>query len=358
MRVKSIRRFGWGWEVRGYGPRFERRFSLGLEACAPSQKQRRNAGILHYAQNDDAVLLRPCRRKGDASEEGEIVGGASGRFAEDAGGEDCAAAVVMEGDGEGEDAPGEALLFGFGLVEEAPAGAVDVGLAAVADGLEDLAPVTHERVELLKDAAPGEPIAGLTKIFRGGVVAILPDALLVEDLDQYVGADGEGETGVEEVAGVDDDGSAAAFGAERAEGIEEVVDGAVALEQVHVFDAAEVAVEGGGEDDDGDVGAAAAKESCDLGAELAGSEMVVEDGYVDVVEELGGFFNGGGRDALVSVLAEDCGAEMEIVRFVVQQQNTYGLVARARHLVKDARDAVGRLNHRSTPFMMLLYIRL
>ena len=82
-------------------------------------------------------MWRPCRWKGDALEEGEIVGGAGGRLAEDAGGEDCAAAVVVEGDGEGEDAPGEALLLGFGLIEEAAAGAVDVGLAAVADGLED-----------------------------------------------------------------------------------------------------------------------------------------------------------------------------------------------------------------------------
>ena len=209
-------------------------------------------------------------------------------------------------------------------------------------------------MELLKDAAAGEPVAGLTEIFGGGVVAVLPDALFVEDLHQHVGADGEGEAGVEEVARVDDDGSAAAFGPEGAERIQEVVDGAVALEQVHVFDAAEVAVEGSGEDDDGDVGAAAAKESGDLGAELAGSEVVVEDGDVDVVEELGGLFDGGGRDALVSVLAEDGGAEMEVIRLVVQQQNAYGLVARARHLVKDARDAVGRLNHRSTPFMMLL----
>ncbi len=122
----------------------------------------------------------------------------------------------------------------------------------------------------------------------------------------------------------------------------------MALEQVHVFDAAEVAVERGGEDDDGDVRAAAAKESGDFGAELAGAEVVVEDGDVDVVEELGGLFDGGGGDALVAVLAEDGGAEMEVGRLVVEQQDTYGLVARARHLVKHARDAVGRLNHRST----------
>ena len=174
---------------------------------------------------------------------------------------------------------------GLGMVEEAAAGAVDVGLAGVADGLEDLAPVAHEGGHLVEDAAAGEPVAGLAEVVGGGVVAVLPDAALVEDLDEDVGADGEGDAGVEEVARVDDDGSAAAFGAEGAEGGEEVFDGAVALEEMHVFDAAEVAVERGGEDDDGDVGAAAAQESGDFGAELAGAEVVVEDGDVDVVEE-------------------------------------------------------------------------
>ncbi len=151
--------------------------------------------------------------------------------------------------------------------------------------------------------------------------------MVVEDLDEDVGADGEGDAGVEEVAGVDDDGSAAAFGVEGAEGGEEIFDGAVALEEMHVFDAAEVAVERGGEDDDGDVGAAAAKEGGDLGAELAGAEVVVEDGDVDAVEELGGLFDGGGGDALVAVLAEDGGAEVEIGGFVVEQEDAHRLSA-------------------------------
>ena len=113
---------------------------------------------------------------------------------------------------------------------------------------------------------------------------MLPDAVVVEDLDEDVGADGKRDTRVEEVAGVDDDGGAAALGLEGAEGSEEVRDGAVALEQMHVFDAAEVVVERGGEDDDGDVGAAAAKKGGDFGAELAGAEMVVEDGDVDLLK--------------------------------------------------------------------------
>ncbi len=59
------------------------------------------------------------------------------------------------------------------------------------------------------------------------VVAVLPGAVLVEDLDEHIGADGHGDAGVEEVACVDDDGCAAAFGFERAEGVEEVFDRAV-----------------------------------------------------------------------------------------------------------------------------------
>lgn len=47
---------------------------------------------------------------------------------------------------------------------------------------------------------------------------------------------------------------------------------------MYIFYAAEVLVEGGREDDDGDVGAAASKERGDFGAELAGPKMVVEDG--------------------------------------------------------------------------------
>ena len=94
----------------------------------------------------------------------------------------------------------------------------------------------------------------------------------------------------------------------------------MALEQVHVLDAAEVAVERGGHDDDGDLGAAPAQIGGDFGAELAGAEVVVEDGDVDLVEELGGFFDGGGGNACVAVLAQDGGAEMQIGWFVVEQQ--------------------------------------
>jgi hypothetical protein len=64
----------------------------------------------------------------------------------------------------------------------------------------------------------------MAEIVGGSVVTVLPDALLVEDLDEDVGADSERDSRVEEVAGVDDDRCAAAFSAERAESVEEIFD--------------------------------------------------------------------------------------------------------------------------------------
>jgi hypothetical protein len=146
--------------------------------------------------------------------------------------------------------------------------------------------------------------------------------VVVEDLDEDIGADGHGDTGVEEVAGVDHDGGATAFGFERAKGSEEIIDRTVALEKVHIFDAAEEAVERCREDDDGNVGASAAEEGSHFGSKLARSEMVVEDGNVDFVEELGRLFDGRGGDAVVPVLTQDGGAEMQVCRFVVEKKDT------------------------------------
>src|ERR1700722_5076292 len=90
---------------------------------------------------------------------------------------------------------------------------------------------------------------------------------------------------------------------------------------MHVFDASEITVECGREDDDGDVGAGAAEIGRDFSAELTGSEVVVEDGDVYVVEELGRFFDGGGRDALVAMLPKDGCAEMQVGWFVIKQED-------------------------------------
>jgi hypothetical protein len=56
---------------------------------------------------------------------------------------------------------------------------------------------------------------------------------------------------------------------------------------MHVFDAAEVSIDGGGEDDDGDVGSSTAEKSAGLGAELSCAEMVVENRYIDLIELFG-----------------------------------------------------------------------
>ena len=115
-------------------------------------------------------------------------------------------------------------LFGLGLAEQAAAGAVDVGLAGEGDGLEHVAPVAHQGRHLVEDAAAGEPVAGLAQVVGDRVVAVLPDAVIVEYLDEHVGADGHGDARVEEVARIDDDGRAASFGLKRAESGEQIVD--------------------------------------------------------------------------------------------------------------------------------------
>src|ERR1700733_11879203 len=278
-------------------------------------------------------------------DEGKEFGGAGGRFFKDARGEDHAVAVVVQGDGEGKDAPGEMLLLWPGRIEQAAMAAVDVGLAGEADGLDDVAPVAEEGGHLLKDVAADEPVAGLLEVVGGGIVAVLPDAVFVEDLDEDVGADGTGDAGVVEVARIDDDPRAAALGFE----------GAVAFEEMHVFNAAEVAVERGGEDDDGHVRTAAADERGDLGAELASAEGVIEDCDVDVVEELSGLLDGGGGDALVTVLAEDGGAEVQVGGLVVEQEDADRLNGRSLRARRCTGEIVWRFNHRCCSLSITFY---
>jgi hypothetical protein len=161
-----------------------------------------------------------------------------------------------------------------------------------------------------------------------------PDAVVVKDLNEDIGAESERDAGVEKVAGVDDDRRATALGLKRAEGRQEVFDGAVALEKMHVLGASEVALERSGEDDDGDVRAAAAEVGGDLGPELPGAEMIIEDRDIDIVKDLGCLLNGGGRDALIAVLAKDGSAEMQVGRLVVQKEDT-NVLSLCRHTPAD-----------------------
>jgi hypothetical protein len=114
---------------------------------------------------------------------------------------------------------------------------------------------------------------------------------------------------------------------------------------MHVLNAAEVTVECCREDDDGNVWATAAKEGGNFGAELAGSEVIVKDGDIDIVEVVDGLFDSRGGQALIAMLTQDGGAEVEIGWLIVEQQNTHGLRVSARHSMNHASDAIGRLNH-------------
>ena len=99
----------------------------------------------------------------------------------------------------------------------------------------------------------------------------------------------------------------------------------MAFQQLHVevlvVRAAEAAVERGGHDDDGDFGAALAQLDGDLGAELAGAQVVVEYRDVDAVERGVGLLDGGGGDRGVAVLAQDGAAQVQVDGIVIEQQN-------------------------------------
>jgi hypothetical protein len=90
---------------------------------------------------------------------------------------------------------------------------------------------------------------------------------------------------------------------------------------VHVLGAAEVTVKSGGQDDDGNLWAAATEVAGDLGAETAGPEVIVKHGDINVVEGFGGFLDGRGRNTAVPVLAKDRGTKVQIGRFVVQKED-------------------------------------
>src|SRR6266702_738319 len=124
---------------------------------------------------------------------------------QDAGGEDYPGAAVVEGDGEGKDAPTGAWAGVRREEEEAAAGTVNVSLAGLGDVAQDFHPVDGGGGNFDEQVAAGVPLAGLAQVLGGGLVAVDPVAGGVEDLHEDVGADGERDSGVEEVARVDDD---------------------------------------------------------------------------------------------------------------------------------------------------------
>jgi hypothetical protein len=227
----------------------------------------------------------------------------------------------VKGDRKGEDAPGHILLAVPRKSEQAAAGAIDVGLASLGDSAEDISPVPHESGHLIEDAAARKPVAGLAEILGCSVIAVEPNTMVVEDLDKDVGADGEGDARVEEVACIHDDRGPEPLGLERTESGKEIVDGTVPLEQVHILGPAEVTLQGCRQDDDWNLGAVTTKVRGDLGAEPTRAKVVIEHGNVDMVEGLGGFLDCGGGNATITVLAQNSGSEVQIRRLVIEQQN-------------------------------------
>ena len=75
--------------------------------------------------------------------------------------------------------------------------------------------------------------------------------------------------GVVEIARIDDDWFPAPLRFKGAQSRDEIVDGTVSLEQMHVGNAAEVALQGRRENDDGNFGTFLAQSFGDVGAELS-----------------------------------------------------------------------------------------
>src|SRR6185437_2638838 len=90
-----------------------------------------------------------------------------------------------------------------------------------------------------------------------------------------------------------------------------------------VFDPAKTAFERCRHDDDGNLRAAATQLCRDLRAKLTCAKVIVQDGDVNLIQHQVGFLDGGRGDRGISVLTEDRGAEMQVYRIVVEQENTY-----------------------------------
>src|SRR5271165_3595243 len=90
---------------------------------------------------------------------------------------------------------------------------------------------------------------------------------------------------------------------------------------MHVGDAAKLALQCRRQNDDGDMRAFAAKCLGYVSAELAGAEMVVEHRDVNGVQLGLGLLGGTSRDYLVSLLAQDSGAQNEVFFAVIEQQD-------------------------------------
>src|SRR5579859_3132643 len=90
---------------------------------------------------------------------------------------------------------------------------------------------------------------------------------------------------------------------------------------MHVFHAAEFSFQRGGENNDGDLRALVAQGLRHLGAELARTQVIVEHCDVNFVEVGLGFFDRGGADGLITVAAQNGGAQDQVVLAVIEQED-------------------------------------
>ncbi len=226
----------------------------------------------------------------------------------------------MERHGEGEHVP-HPLLALAGQVHQAPEGPVDVGFPRRRDPGDDLAPVRGELRHLVEHVFAAEPVARALQQARAGLVHVLPVAPGVQHFEHHVVAHRHVDARVEEVARIHHHRLARALGPERTQRRHQIVDRAVALEQVHVLGAAEAPLQGGRQDDDGHLRAGLPQLLRDFGTELARAQVVVQHRHVDRVQKGQRFFDGGGRFGLVAVLVQDGRAQQEVVDLVVEEQH-------------------------------------
>src|ERR1700679_4004720 len=140
---------------------------------------------------------------------------------------------------------------------------------------------------------------------------------------------------------------------QRAQGVKKFLDRAVPLEEMHVLNTAEIAVKSRRDNDDGHMRTPPPQKGRDLRAKLARAKVVVEDGNVDRIEQLDRLINRCGRDALVAMLSQNCRTKIEVIGFVIEQQDPDWLDKRAGHSLRRAGKSVRRLNH-GVPLRMLL----
>src|SRR5579871_544260 len=228
-------------------------------------------------------------------------------------------AVVVQFEREDQDVPVPAVGLRRQMRQSAKA-PVYISLARIGYGADDVSPLGAEFRKFVEHVLPLEPVFLLLVQPRKVLVGVEPVPIAVENLQHYVVAHGHGYARVEEVPCIHHHRLAPALGLERMEGRQQVIDRAVAFQQVHVFNPAELPFECGRENDNGNLRALVPKRLRDFRAEFPRAQMVVENGYIDVFQVNFSFFDRSAGDCFITLPAKDSRAEDEVVLPVIQQQ--------------------------------------